>query len=91
MVPYVHYYKEQISSFNQMAHNILTNEISLILSNFSKDRKEKRGIITLLITGFIGLAREGISSFLHNRRHKALHKVVTVMENKVNIPLCNIK
>ena len=35
--------------------------------------------------GFIGLAYEGISSFLHNRRHEALHKAVTAMENKVNI------
>ena len=44
------------------------NEISLILPNFSKDRKEKRGIITSLVTGFIGLAYEGISSYLHNKR-----------------------
>ena len=29
-----------------------------------------------------------ISSFLHNRRHKAVHKVVVVMENKVNLQ-CN--
>ena len=39
----------------------------------------------MLITGFIGLANEGIASFLHNRRHKALHKAVVVMENKVNL------
>ena len=45
------------------------------------NRKEKRGIVTSLITGFIGLAYEGISSFLHNRRHKA----VKAMESKSNI------
>ena len=28
----------------------------------------------MIISGFIGLAFEGISSFLHNKRHKALHK-----------------
>ena len=76
IVPFVYYYREQISSFNCTAHNILRNEISLILSKLPKIIKEKRGIITLLITGFIGLAYEGISSFLHN---------VKVMENKVNI------
>ena len=33
----------------------------------------------------IGLAYEGISSVLHNRRHKALHKAVKAMETKTNI------
>ena len=57
------------------------NEISLIFLKFPKARVEKRYIIGSLISGFIGLAYEGISSFLHNRRHKA----VVTMENKVNI------
>ena len=43
-----------------------------------------------LITGFIGLAYEGISSFLHYKRQKALHKVVHVMENKVDIQCTKI-
>ena len=50
-----------------------------------RNTKGKRGIITLLISGFIGLAYEGISSFLHNRRRKALHKAVKAMETKTNI------
>ena len=58
------------------------NEISLILPNFPKARQEKRSINALLITGFIGLAYEGISSSLHNKRQKALHKVLVAMENK---------
>ena len=33
----------------------------------------------MIISGFIGLAFEGISSFLHNKRHKALHKAVKAM------------
>ena len=33
----------------------------------------------------IGLAYEGISSFLHHKRHKALHKAVAVMNKKTNI------
>ena len=56
-----------------------------MLVKFPKTRKEKRGIITSLISGFIGLAYEGISSFLHSRRHKALHKSVKDMETKVDI------
>ena len=85
IVPFMHYHIEQISSFNSTAHNILTNEILLILPKLPKIRKEKRGIIISLISGYIVLAFEGISSFLHNRRHKALHIAVRAMETKVNI------
>ena len=60
------------------------NEILLILPNLPKDRK-KRNIIMLLITGFIGLASEGMSSSLRNGRHKALHKTVVAVESKVNL------
>ena len=52
IIPFVHYYRQQISSFNQTVHNILRNKISLILPILPKDRKGKRGIIILLITGF---------------------------------------
>ena len=31
------------------------------------------------------LAYEGFSSFLHNRRHKALHKAVKAMDSKTTI------
>ena len=70
--------------FNHIVYNILTNEIGLILPKYI-ERKEKCGIITLLISGFIGLAYEGICSFAHHRRHKALLKAVIAMENKANI------
>ena len=40
---------------------------------------------TLLTTVFIGLAYESIISFLHNKRHKTLHKSVKTMESKLNI------
>ena len=66
-------------------HNILMNEISLILTNFPKDREEKRSIVASLIQGLIGLAYEGISSYLHNKRQKALHKAFIAMENKINL------
>ena len=71
--PCADYYRKQIKFYNDIAHHILTNEIHLILQ---LPTKQKCGIITTLVSGFIGLAYEGISSFLHNRRHKALHKVV---------------
>ena len=63
----------------------MKNEIDLILPQFPTVRKDKRGIITSLISGFIGLTYVGISSFLHYRRHKSLHKAVKAMETKVNI------
>ena len=88
IIPFVHYYREQISSFNCTVHNILIKEISLILPKLPKIRKEKRGVITSLISGFIDLAYEGTSSFLHNRRHNVLHKAVKAIETKVNIQ-CN--
>ena len=62
--------------------------MALILPTISKQERQKRGIITSLIKGFIGLAYEGMSSFLHYKRQKALHKVVQVMENKVEVE-CN--
>ena len=48
-----------------MAHNILENEINLILPQIPW--KQKYGIITAHVSSFIGLAYEGISSFLHHK------------------------
>ena len=48
-------------------------------------RKEKRSMITSLVTSFIGLPYEGISSYLQNRRQKAWHKAFVAMENKMNL------
>ena len=44
-----------------------------------RDGKIKKGNFSSIITGFIGLAFEGVSSFLHHRRYKALHKAVKAM------------
>ena len=63
----------------------MTNEIALMLPTFNKNERQKRGIITSLITGFIRLAYEGISNFLHHKRQKALQKAVNVMKDKVDI------
>ena len=60
---------------NKTAHDILKNEVDLILPRFPEGRNSKRGIFSF----------EGISSFLHNRRHKALHKAVCAMSSKADI------
>ena len=84
--PFVIYYKRLIKSYNHNAHSILENEINLILPQ--GPRKKKHGIITTLVSSFIGLAYEDISSFLHHRHNKALHKEVNAMDNKTNTQ-CN--
>ena len=64
--PFVIYYKRLIKSYKNTAHNILKNEIDLIL--LQVPRKHKCGIITTLVSCFIGLVYEGISSFLHHKQ-----------------------
>ena len=68
-------------TYNNTTHHILKNEVDLILPKFPKGQKSKRGIFSAITTGFVGLAFEGHSSFLHNKRHKALHKAVKAMSN----------
>ena len=51
---FVIYYKRLIKSYNDTAHNILKSEIDLTLPQTS--RKQKCGIITTLVSSFIGLA-----------------------------------
>ena len=81
--PFVIYYKTLIKSYNNAANNILKNEIDLILPQVP--REQKHGIITTLVSSFIGLAYEGISSFLHNKQNKALHKAVKALDSKTTI------
>ena len=85
IVPFIDFYKKQIDFYNKTVHAILTKEISLILPNFLKNRNEKRGIITSLVTRFIRLAYEGVSSYLHNKRQKALKKSLLGMDTQVNL------
>ena len=55
----------------------------MLLPQVSK--RQKHGIITTLVSSFIGLAYEGISSFLQHKWNNALHKAVNAMNNKANI------
>ena len=84
--PFVTYYNKLINSYNNTAHNFLEKEIKLSLPQVGK--RQKLGIITTVVLSFIGLAYEGISSFLQHKRNKALHKAVNAMNNKANIQ-CN--
>ena len=52
------------------------------------DSRQRQGAILASVLGsvaskVIGLAYEGISSFLHHKRHKALHKAVSVMKKRL--------
>ena len=55
IAPYVDYYKKQIDYYNQMASEIITNELALILPTFPKQERQKRCIIKSIIRDFIGL------------------------------------
>ena len=59
--PFVSYYRKLINLYNKTAHNILENEIKPLLPQISR---QKCGIITTLVSGFIGFAYEGVSTFL---------------------------
>ena len=72
-------YKMQITAHNLTAQKISKNEVDLILPKFQIQRRNKRAIFGAIILGFLGLAFEGISSFLHQKRHRALQKVVKLM------------
>ena len=81
--PFVTYYNKLINSYNNTAHNILEKKIKLLLPQVK--RKQKCGIITTLVSSFIGLAYEGISSFPRHKQNKALRKAVNGMSEKANI------
>ena len=51
--PFVSYYSKLIDSYNKTPHSILQNEIRLLLPQVSR---QKYGIITTLVSSFIGLA-----------------------------------
>ena len=91
IAPHVKSYKQQIGYYNQTTYNILQNEIGLILPSFNNNNnnnRKKRFLTTILGTiasKVIGLAFEGISSFLHHKRHKALQKAVNVINSKSEI------
>ena len=90
IAPYAQLYQSQIQYYNKTAYDTLANDIGKILPKFSTDKRQRCGAILASILGnvaskVIGLAYEGISSFLHHKRHKALHKAVAVMNKKTYV------
>ena len=90
---YAQLYQKQIQYYNHTAYDTLTNGIGKILPKYLTDCRHKRGAILASVFGgiassIIGLSYEGISSFLHHKRHKALHKAMAVMDKKTNLQ-CN--
>ena len=90
IAPYARLYQRQVQYYNRTAFDTLANDIGKILPQFPTNHRHKHGAILTMILGsvaskVIGLAYEGISSFLHHKRHKALHKAVAVMNKRSNI------
>ena len=73
IIPYMYLYKHQVEYYKKTVYDILEKDIGLILPRFEDREKnvnqkcQKRQIISALISGFIGLAFEGISSFLQHK------------------------
>ena len=73
IIPYMYLYKHQVEYYEKTVYEILEKDIRLILPKFEdrekniKQRCQKRQIISALISGFIGLAFEGISGFLQHK------------------------
>ena len=77
--------------YEKMVYDILEKDIGLMLPKFEnketnvRPKCKKRQIISALINRFIGLAFEGISSFLHHKWGKALQQAMRTMNKRVNI------
>ena len=72
--PYTKLYQRQIKYYNRTAYDTLANDIGKILPKFPTDKRQRHGAILASILGsvaskVIGLAYEGILSFLHHKRH----------------------
>ena len=84
-------YKHQVKYYEKTVYDILEKDVGLILPKFENKKTnvhpkcQKRQIISALISGFIGLAFEGISSFLQHKQEKALQQAMHTMNKRVNI------
>ena len=85
IIPYMYLYKHQVEYYEKTVYEILEKDIGMILPTFEdrekniKQKRQKRQIISALISGFIGLAYEGISRFLQHKQEKALQQAMHTM------------
>ena len=91
IIPYMYLYKHQVEYYEKTVYNILEKDIGMILPKFGNTDNNvqstcpKRQIISALISGFIGLAFEGILSYLQHKRQKALQQAMHTMNTRINI------
>ena len=91
IIPCMYLYKHQVEYYEKMVYNILEKDIGLILPKFGNTENKvqlkcpKRQIISALVSGFIGLAFEGISSYLQHRQQKVLQQAMHTMSKRINI------
>ena len=88
IVPCMYLYKHKAEYYKKTVYEILERDIGMILPRFEdrqKNLKQKRHIISALIGGFIGLAYEGISSFLQHKRKKTMQQAMHTMNKKASI------
>ena len=78
--PLVSYYSKLIKSYNSTVYDLLENKIKPL---FPDKPRHKHGLVTI-VSGFIGLAYEGISSFLQRKWDNALKRAVLAMDNDIN-------
>ena len=73
IILYMYLHKHQVEYYEKTVYNILEKDIGMILPKFGntenniQSKHPKRQIISALISGFIGLAFEGISSYLQHK------------------------
>ena len=91
IIPYMYLYKHQVEYYEKTVYNILEKDIGKILPKFGntenniQSKHPKRQIISALVSGFIGLAFESISSYLQHKRQKALQQAMHTMNKRINI------
>ena len=86
MVPYVRFYQKQIKYYNWTAYNIMQNKIGLILPTFTESNRKRflSAVLGMVASKIVGLVSEGISSFLHRKRHQALNKAIKQTNERQN-------
>ena len=77
-------------NYTRDRYSTITGQLMTHWLMLPTDKRQRCGAILASILGsiaskVIGLAYEGISSFLHHKRHKALHKAVAVMNKKTDV------
>ena len=87
IAPYVKFYQKQIEYYNKTTYGLLGKKIGLILPTYHNKRNKRfiGSLLGSLASVVIGLAFEGISSFLHHKRHKAPTKAVNIMKEKADL------